>query len=59
MILESLAVKNPEIFSKKEFKTGKYNIEFNKFNSAYLVNKALELKGITGNNFTHGRKWKY
>lgn len=44
---------------KKEFKSGKYEIDFNNFKSAYVINKRLDLNGVTGNNFTHGRKWDW
>ncbi len=56
-VLESLANANPEMFAKKEFKTGKYPLNYNKFDDAYVIGKKISINAVTGNNFTHGKKW--
>lgn len=55
-VLECLASANPEMFAKKEFKTGRYPLNYNKFDEAYVIAKKIEIKAVTGNNFTHGKK---
>jgi hypothetical protein len=44
------------MFAKKEFKTGKYQLNYNEFHEAYVLGKKIDIKGVTGNNFTHGKK---
>lgn len=41
---------------KKEIKTGKFSLEYKEFKDVYVINKKIELKGVTGTNFTHGKR---